>query len=44
MCTLNEALDELETVDNSTKNKVENELVSVGTAANSEPCRQITGC
>lgn len=33
MCTLNEALDELETVDNSTKNKVENELVSVGTAA-----------
>jgi hypothetical protein len=30
MCTLTEALYELENVDNTTKNKVENELVSMG--------------
>lgn len=30
MCTLNEALKELENVDNTNKNKVENELVSMG--------------
>ena len=32
MCTLKEALNELETVDNTTKNKVENELVSIGSS------------
>ena len=32
MCTLKEALTELENVDNTTKNKVENELVSIGTS------------
>lgn len=30
MCTLNEALKELENVDNTNKNKIENELVSMG--------------
>lgn len=33
MCTLKEALCELENVDNTTKNKVENELVSIGSSA-----------
>ena len=33
MCTLKEALIELDNVDNTTKNKVENELVSIGTDA-----------
>ena len=33
MCTLKEALTELENVDNTTKNKVENELVSIGSSA-----------
>lgn len=33
MCTLKEALIELDNVDNSTKNKVENELVSIGSSA-----------
>ena len=33
MCTLKEALIELENVDNTTKNKVENELVSIGSDA-----------
>lgn len=33
MCTLKEALIELDNVDNTTKNKVENELVSIGSDA-----------
>lgn len=33
MHTLNEILTELENVDNTTKNKVENELVSIGSSA-----------
>ena len=33
MCTLKEALIELDNVDISTKNKVENELVSIGSSA-----------
>ena len=33
MCTLKEALYELDNVDNTTKNKVENELVSIGSVA-----------
>ena len=33
MCTLKEALIELDNVDNATKNKVENELVSIGSDA-----------
>lgn len=32
MCKLSEVLNELENVDNSTKNQVENELVSIGSA------------
>lgn len=32
MCTLTEALIELDNVDNTTKNKVENELVSIGSS------------
>ncbi len=32
MCTLTEALIELDNVDNTTKNRVENELVSIGSS------------
>lgn len=41
MCTLKEALIELENVDNTTKNKVENELVSMGTSVVPELVNQL---
>ena len=41
MCTLTEALYELENVDNTTKNKVENELVSMGTSVVPELVNQL---
>ena len=41
MSNINEVLNELENVDNTTKNKVENELVSMGTSVVPELVNQL---